>query len=369
MLFSDFPGQERATKLLSGLLETDRIPHALLFAGPEGCGKLGMAIAFAQALLCTDPLEDGSACGQCNQCIKSRKLEHPDLHFSFPYIGADYRSDDFVKEWKSNVLDNPYLNYELWSSSIKAENKQGKIYKKECVNIVKKLSFKRYEGRKKIMIIWLAEYLGIEGNRLLKIIEEPPEGTQFILVTEHTEKVLNTILSRCQLIKFDKISDIALSKYLVDNKNLSEDRARDLAFFSNGNMLNALNGIEQNTKGEFELFIDWLRKSYQGKPVELVAKAEELAALGKDGLKQVFHYGLQFLSEVNRLSILGREHSRLQGQTLEAADKLKGLLGLSAIDEMEDLLSKACYYVERNANAKILVLHMGIQMNAIFKKR
>ena len=143
----------------------------------------------------------------------------------------------------------------------------------------------------------------------------------------------------------------------------------DLAFFSNGNMLSALKSVEQNTKGEFELFIDWLRKSYQGKPVELVAKAEELAALGKDGLKQVFYYGLQFLSEVNRLTVLGKEFSRLQGQTLEAADKLKGLLGLSAIDEMEDLLSKACYYIERNANAKILVLHMGIQMNAIFKKR
>lgn len=369
MQFSDFPGQDSATNLLKGMLAADRLPHALLFVGPEGCGKLGVALSLAQSVLCPNVDEDFNACGNCNQCVKSKKLQHPDLHFSFPYVGKDYRSDDFVKEWKEAVLENPYLNYDLWSNILKVENKQGNIYKSECVNIIKKLSFKRYEGAKKIMVIWMAEFLGTEGNRLLKLIEEPPEDTQFILIAENTEKVLNTILSRCQLIKFNKISDIALSTYLASKYGMNEERAKEVAFFSNGNMLDALSGIEQVGKGEFDLFIDWLRKAYQGKPVDLVKKAEEIATLGKDAIKQVFSYGLQFLAEINRLKILGAKHSRLNGKTLDSAEKLKNLLDLKAIEQMQKLLDESSYHLERNANAKLLILNMGIQMNAIFRMR
>ena len=369
MQFSDFPGQNSATILLKGMLAADRLPHALLFVGPEGCGKLGVALCLAQSVLCPNVDKDYNACGNCNQCVKSKKLQHPDLHFSFPYVGKDYRSDDFVKEWKEAVLENPYLNYDLWSNILKVENKQGNIYKNECVNIIKKLSFKRYEGAKKIMVIWMAEFLGIEGNRLLKLIEEPPEDTQFILIAENTEKVLNTILSRCQLIKFNKISDIALSTYLASKYGMNEERAKEVAFFSNGNMLDALSGIEQVGKGEFDLFIDWLRKAYQGKPADLVKKAEEIATLGKDAIKQVFSYGLQFLAEINRLKILGPKHSRLSGKTLDSAEKLKNLLNLKAIEQMQQLLDESSYHLERNANAKLLILNMGIQMNAIFRIR
>ncbi len=369
MVFKDFPGQSTPVEQLSQMIQADRLPHALIFAGPEACGKLGVALTLAQSILCKNPDQDLNPCGVCNQCIKTKKLEHPDLHFSFPYAGSSYRSDDFVAQWKEAVLNNPYLSYNQWTEILKIENKQTKIYTTECNNIIKKLSFKTYEGSKKIMIIWMAEFLGIEGNRLLKLIEEPPAGTQFILIVEQTEKVLNTILSRCQLIKFNKISDIALEQHLQERFSIPADRAQEIAFFSEGNMNKAISSLEQPNKGEFDLFIDWLRKAYQGKPIDLVQVAEDWAKMGKDQIKQMFNYGLQFIAEINRLSVLGASHSRLNGPALDAAEKLKQILNLHIIEELQQLIDKSAYQLERNANVKLLLLNMGIQMNAIIRQR
>ena len=206
MQFNELIGLDRSIDRLRSMAQPGRMPHAMLLVGPEGSGKLPLALALAQYLLC-EQRTDADACGQCSNCRKLQILQHPDLHFVFPVVGSKMTSDQYLVQWRAALAENPYLNVNDWLQSIGAENKQGNISKEECLAIVKKLSLKSFESRSKVMLIWLPEYLGKEGNRLLKIIEEPPVDTYFILVAQQTELILNTILSRCQLLKVDAFSD------------------------------------------------------------------------------------------------------------------------------------------------------------------
>ena len=194
MAFSNIIGQEKVKQMLHQMVHGDRLPHALLFLGPSGSGKLALALALAQYLLCENR-QDSDSCGQCPSCSKSQRFIHPDLHFSFPSVGTNVTSDSFLPQWRKWMEENPYLTVNEWLQSIGAENRQGNINKEECAAIIRKLSLKIFEGSHKILVMWLPEYLGKEGNRLLKLIEEPPEDTIFILVAENQELILNTILS------------------------------------------------------------------------------------------------------------------------------------------------------------------------------
>ncbi|RME99505.1 MAG: hypothetical protein D6772_07635 [Bacteroidetes bacterium] len=206
MKFSELIGQEQPKAAFRQMMESDRLPHALLLLTAPGSGGLPLAWALAQYLLCAQPVH-GDSCGHCSHCHKAAKLIHPDLHFSYPTVGTKVTADSFLAQWRSALLDNPYLEINDWLQQIGAENKQGNINKDECQRILRVLSLKSFESPRKIMIIWLAEYLGNEGNRLLKLIEEPPAGTTFILITENQDRILNTILSRCQLVRVHPLSD------------------------------------------------------------------------------------------------------------------------------------------------------------------
>ena len=179
MQFQQVIGQGKTKEILRSMISSDRMSHALIFLGSEGCGKLALALAFAQYVLCSDKQENDS-CGKCSNCIKSAKLVHPDIHYSYPTVGTKVVSTHLLPDWRKAMLENPYLNANQWLQSIGAENKQGNITKDECVEIIKKLSLKIFEGSHKILIMWLPEYLGKEGNRLLKMIEEPPPNTLFL---------------------------------------------------------------------------------------------------------------------------------------------------------------------------------------------
>ena len=178
MHFNEVIGQQAVKDDLHQMVASDRLPHALLFLGPGGSGKLALALALAQHVLCEQPVS-GEACGHCPECSKVERLIHPDLHFSFPTVGAGVTSDNFLPHWREAILENPYMDVNEWLQRIGAENKQGNINKQECVNIIHKLSLKTYKSNRKILIMWLPEYLGKEGNRLLKLIEEPPDQTLF----------------------------------------------------------------------------------------------------------------------------------------------------------------------------------------------
>jgi DNA polymerase III subunit delta' len=371
--FNTITGQHAAKELLRKMADSERIPHALMLLGMPGSGGLSLAIAFAQYVLCEDR-KDGEACGRCSNCVKAAKFVHPDIHFSFPAVGTNVTSGTYASEWRKALAENPYLDANQWLQRLGAENKQGNINKVECLQIIRKLSLKTFEGRYKILVMWLPEYLGKEGNRLLKLIEEPPENTLLLLVAQNQELILNTILSRCQLVKVGHLSDEEIEQGLVSRMGLAAEKARSVAHLANGDFNEALKIAQQPENDHAGLFLDWLRKCYVGNGVEMTALADKLAALGRENQKQFLQYALHFLREYTQLKTSATAAAngrgiRLMAPELDAAQKLTRLIGLGQIQRIAQLFSDCAYYVERNANQKILFLDASIQLNKIIRDR
>ncbi len=368
MQFKDVIGQQDLKQRLLNSVKSDRMPHAQIFLGPEGSGTLSLALAFSQFVLCESPSETDS-CGTCSACIKTDKFIHPDVHFSFPTVGSKVVSTHFYKEWRAALESNPYLNVNQWLSAIQAENKQGNITRDECVSIVKKLSFKIFEGSHKVLIMWLPEYLGKEGNRLLKLIEEPPPNTLFILVAENQEKILNTILSRCQIVKANKLSDEEVIQALIDQQSLSLEEATRISHLSNGNLNEAVSMIDKLEDDNSANFLNWFRICFSGKGDDMVKWVDSFAKLGRENQKQFLRYALHFLREYMVIKMTGNEQVRLQTKELETAKKMTKVISFQQIDQINKLLNDSFYYIERNANPKVLFLDTSIQLNKILRKR
>ncbi len=403
-------GQQRTKDFLASLAASERVPHALLFLSPTGGGGLALATAFAQLLQCeqynnstsqeaspglfesdspitnspitspqstnppitTPPLHQSPTpnfqpCGTCSACRKAAQYTHPDIHFSFPTVGTNAVSTDFLKDWRMFLSETPYADVNTWLQRLGADNKQGNINKEECNAILKKLSLKAFEGRYKILLMWLPEYLGKEGNRLLKLIEEPPEETIFLLVAENQDLILNTILSRCQLVKLDPLSDEEVAEGLVQHRGLDAARARQIAFLSGGDYGAALAAADAPIADDAKLLLDWLRKCWRGHAVEMVRWTEEFAKLGRENQKQFLHYGLHFLREMLSLVSTGSPTMRLRPEELATAQNMAKVLDFEKIAQIVGLLNDNIYYIERNANPKILFLDTSIKMHKIMK--
>lgn len=381
-------GQHRTKEFLASLAASERVPHALLFLAPTGGGGLVMANNFAQMLQCekfgaSSNAEAGglfedpeafepstpisSACGECSACRKAAQFTHPDIHYSFPSVGTNAVSTDFLKDWRAFLQETPYADVNTWLQRLGADNKQGNINKDECNAILKKLSLKAFEGRYKILVMWLPEYLGKEGNRLLKLIEEPPDQTIFLLVAENQDLILNTILSRCQLVKFDPLSDEEVAEGLIEQRGLNAERARQIAFLSGGDFGAALAAADAPITDDAQLLLDWLRKCWRGHAVEMVRWTEEFAKLGRENQKQFLHYGLHFLREMLSLVSTGSATMRLRPEELATAQNMAKVLDFEKIAQIVGLLNDNIYYIERNANPKILFLDTSIQMHRIMK--
>ena len=344
------------------------MPHALLLLGPRGSGSLPLALAVAQYVLCEQRTTE-DACGQCAACQKTAKLIHPDVHFSFPAIGSNATSEAFYSQWRSALEQNPWLDVNDWLQIIGAENKQGNITKEECVNIIRKFSLKTFEARHKILIQWLPEYLGKEGNRLLKLIEEPPENSLFILVAEDTEQILNTILSRCQLVKVPALEDADVVAGLVEKTGAKPEEAAAIAYLANGNFNEALRLSAHKDNDHSALFLDWMRRCYKGDGPEMLDWVERFAKLGREGQKFFIQYALHFLREFLALKITGSGTVRLQTSELETAKRLVNVLGFRQVEQLIRMLSENAYFIERNANPKILFLDACIQANRVMKEK
>ncbi|HMO39298.1 MAG TPA: hypothetical protein PKC76_09000 [Saprospiraceae bacterium] len=369
MEFKDVIGQDTVKQLLRQMVRNDRTPHALLLLGAPGSGGLPLALALAQYLLCENRT-DTDACGQCRSCLKMSKLIHPDVHFSFPTIGTNALSDHFLNQWRAALLDNPYFDVNQWLQRIGADNKQGNINKEECVHIVKKLSLKTFESDYKILIQWLPEYLGKEGNRLLKIIEEPPANTVFILVAEQSELILNTILSRCQMVKVNPLSDAEVLEGLQQKAQVSRDRAEAVAYLAAGNFNEALQMLEYEESDHANFFLDWLRKCYRGNGVELVKWVEKFAGFGRENQKHFLRYALHFLREYMVLKLTGSDtRVRLRPNELTTAQNLLAVIELEQIEPLANLFDECTFHVERNANPKVLFLDASIRVHRILKKK
>ncbi len=367
MLFDDIIGQEPAKALFRQMVQSDRLPHALLFLSAPGSGGLALALALAQFLLCENG--DGTnACGECNHCKKASKWIHPDLHFSFPTVGTNAISDHFLPQWREVLATNPYLEINDWLQHIGAENKQGNINKEECRSIIRKLSLKSFESPRKIMVIWLPEYLGNEGNRLLKLIEEPPAETTFILVAENQELILNTILSRCQLVKIPALQDEEVAAGLQQQKDIPAEKASAIAQLVAGNFNDALKATQQEESDQAVGFLDWMRRCYKGQPRELVEWVDGFAGLGRENQKHFLRYALHFWREFLVLKTLGPEQVRLREREKKTAQGMAKVIEIPQLEAIVSLLDECTYHVERNAHPKLLFLDTSIQINHIIKR-
>jgi len=368
VFFRDIIGQSKAKPVLTGFASGGRMPHAMMLLGSSGGGSLAIALTFAQFLQCEHRQpDDTEPCGECTACKKVAVFSHPDIHFSFPTVGSNVVSTDFLKQWRSFLNNNPYAGVNDWLQQLSAENKQGNITKDECNAIIKKLSLKKFEGRYKILLMWLPEYLGKEGNRLLKLIEEPPEDTVFLLVAENAELILPTVLSRCQLVRLDPLSDEDIATALTDRMKLDLARASEIAFLAGSDYGEAVRIASSQENSHTAMFVDWLRKCWKGNAVELVQWTEVFARTGRETQKQFLLYGLHFMRELMALSVTGNSTLRLKPDELATAQNMAKVLNFEKISKLVAVFNDNIFYIERNANPKILMLDTSIGVNAIMK--
>lgn len=369
MQFKEIIGQENIKEHLIQTVLENRVSHAQLFLSPEGSGALPLAIAYAQYINCQNKSKTDS-CGECSSCRKYERYIHPDLHFSYPFFASkDIKTSvDVLEEWRSLLLNDPYFDLEIWRSKLNAENKQANINIAECHDIIKKLSYKAFEAETKVLIMWLPEYLDREGNALLKIIEEPPANTLFILVAQNQEQILTTILSRTQIVKIPKLTDSDIENYLIDKSQLSENQATEYSFLADGNLIEAKVLLQDTPNNNASYFTEWLRMGYGNKVPAMIDFTEVVAKWGRENQKNFLKYGINFLRECSLLLSGADDLVKLPTDTLSIAVKLTtNVLNLAMVEALISELEQAHYHIERNANPKILFLDVSLQLVKIIK--
>jgi len=373
MKFSDIPGQKEIIQRLVGSVNSERVSHAQLFTGPEGCGNLALALAYAQYISCENK-SPGDSCGTCKSCIKYEKLIHPDLHFVFPVIrnkaSSEPVSDNYIEQWREFVRKSPYFSLNRWLDSIEVGNAQGLIFASEASEILKKLSLKAFESEFKIMIIWLPEKMHPStANKLLKLIEEPPEKTLFILVSDEPDKVIPTVLSRCQLVKIPSFKNEEISQYLVDAFKIHKARADDIAGVVNGNLIRALELCESEDSSvkNLDYFKTLMRFAWKRDIVSIINWSEEMAAIGREPQKSFLSFTLRLLRE-NLMLTLGQKKNNLiylSGEEWEFSSKFHPFVNHDNIFSFTDEINKAYSHIEANGNARIIFLDLGLRITRL----
>ncbi len=372
MEFNQVIGQTFLAKYFQKTIQTERVPNTQLFVGNEGSGTLPMAWAFARTLLC----------GENPKCQhKTDKIIHPDLHFVFPTVtgtsGQQVESDVFLSQWREFIIANPYAGYYDWLQFINAGNKQGSIRVKDAETIIKKVAVKPYEAKYKVFIIWMAEKMNTEtNNKLLKVLEEPPEDTKFILIAEKIENILPTVLSRCQIHHFKPVSITAIKEKLLE-KGIEEKTALKIANSSEGNWNKALQLLNNNpTEIEFqELFVTWVRSAFLAKTKKtaiqkLIQWSEEVAGKGREEQK---HF-LKFITESLRQAMLinfGNEslhYMEFQAGNFDLR-KLAPYVNETNIEEIFKLLNESLINIERNANPKLIFINLSLSLTKLIHRK
>jgi DNA polymerase-3 subunit delta' len=374
MLYSQIVGQTEPKHRLAKMVNEGRVPHALLFMGKEGCGNLPMAIAFSQHLFCTRKTENG-ACGVCNSCNKVAKLIHPDLHLVFPIISKPKEveiSTDIIKEFRETFLPNPYLTLNQWCIEQNAENKQPLINVKEANEILRKISYTSFEGSYKIMVIWQPEKMNTEAsNKLLKILEEPPEKTIFILVANNPEQLLATILSRVQQIPFFACSENEIVEALVKEFRVSKEKASESSLIANGNYSEAIQLLKEIDDGVSLLshFQAFMRLALKFDPTKALVWIDENAATGREKQKQFLQYALEVFRDALMFNFGDKSLIRLSGNEREFLSKFAPFINQKNYERLVEEFNSNYYYVERNANPKILFMDLLLKTNELINMK
>lgn len=372
MKFKEVIGHNDIKVRLINSFKSNRLSHAYLFYGIPGVGKKALALAFAQYISCENRTENDS-CGFCSSCHKYEKLIHPDLHFVFPVIsekGAKSISDSFLDEWREIILENPYFSYTDWIKKLKSENKQASIFVEESAEIIRKLNFKSFESDYKIMLIWLPEKMNQQcANKILKILEEPPTNTIFLMVSDQREEVLPTIYSRTQPIKILGIEDEELKKYIINNYTLSEAEADDIVKISGGSLIEACEQIQTSEENKFNLqkFISLMRYTYKREINEIINWAESMVKIGREGQKSFLNYSLILLRESFIYNFNNSEIVYLTTEERNFIEKFSKIITKDNVEKIYKIFNEAHYHIERNANAKIVLTDMAFLILKIIK--
>ncbi len=382
MQFSDILGQDFLKNHLTKSASSGRIPHAQLFVGQSGSGTLAMALAYSQYVLCNNQnYENSGGLDACN--IKFNNFSHPDLHFIYPTVITEDvktkpKSLDFVKDWRQFISENPYGSLFDWYNVLGVANKQGEIRVDDAQEILKSLALKSYEGGYKIMIVWMADKMNIAAsNKLLKLLEEPPEKTLFVLITENEEDIIQTIRSRCQVLHFAALSEQTISSALVSKYNIEDKVALKIAHQAQGDFNKAIhiyNNDSEDSPFE-EWFVVWVRAAFRAKGnaaaiQDLIAWSEQIAVLGRETQKKF----LQFCIEMFRQALLLNYQTPSLVYIEPKVEKFKlenfaPFVNGNNINDIFRELSEAMYHIERNGNAKIILTDLSIKLTRLIHKK
>ena len=382
MLFSHILGQDYLKNHLTKSASSGRIPHAQLFVGPEGCGTLAMAIAYAQSILCNNT--DGENTNGNESCnLKFNSISHPDLHFIFPTVTTEEvktkpKSVDFMADWRQFVAENPYGGLFDWYKILGVQNKQGEIRVDDAQEILKLLSLKSYEGGHKIVIVWMADKMNISAsNKLLKLLEEPPEKTVFILISENEEDIIQTIRSRCQVLHFGGLSEKVIADSLILKENIEASLADKIAHQSQGNYNKALLLLDEESEElPFEeWFVSWVRAAFRAKGnaeaiQDLILWSEQIASLGRETQKKFLNFCIDMFRQA---LMLNYETKKLVYMEMKVPkfqlENFAPFVNGNNINDIFKELSDAMYHIERNGNAKIILTDLSIKLTRLIHKK
>jgi DNA polymerase III subunit delta' len=375
MNFSQIPGQKEIIGKLIRSVHEERVSHAQLFTGPEGCGSMAVALAYAKYISCENRSADDS-CGTCKSCVKYEKMIHPDLHFVFPVIKSkkfsDPVCDDYLEQWRDFVKKSPYFTVNNWLDSIEVGNAQGMIYSSEASEIIKKLSLKTFESDFKIMIIWLPEKMHqATANKLLKMIEEPPEKTLFLLVSEDPDKIIPTILSRCQLVKIPSFSGNDIEKYLIQRFGITSEKASDISRVTTGNIIRAIELCENEDSSQANLarFKSLMRFAWKRDIISIVNWSEEISSTGREAQKNFFTFSLRILRE-NLMLSLGQKNNGLvflAGEEAAFSENYHPFITKTNIYPLNDEFNLGYSHIEANGNSKIIFLDLALKVTRLIR--
>jgi DNA polymerase-3 subunit delta' len=371
MRFADIPGLRDTSHLLAETVKNSHAAHAQLFLGSPGALNLPMALAYATYLHCENKGDD--ACGVCAACSKSLKYIHPDTHFVFPVsnVKGDKDEDRFkaeiMKSWRAFLLENPFGSMDDWTNYYGGEDKQAIISKDESREIIKALALKPFESRSKIMIIWQPELMHPSAaNAILKILEEPPPQTFFILVTNAGDQLLPTILSRTQIVTIPLLSDEDLLAYLK-SRGVEPARASKITTLADGNLNHALRLAEGSDDNHSQFFIEWMRTCFRHDYISLVRFADEYHGMDKLQQKNLMAVGMNLLREALLNNAGAHTIHRVTGDELAFVQNFAKALDLKKIDQAYRLFNDAGYFLERNGSAKMIFLDLSLQLANLFK--
>jgi DNA polymerase-3 subunit delta' len=374
MFFKEVIGQNSIKQRLIQSVNEERVSHAQLLAGPPGTGKLALAIAYAQYVACTNR-QPNDSCGECPSCKKFKKLIHPDLHFVFPVIKTpkfkEPVSDNFLDDWRMMIGRNPYFNIDQWFGQIGVENAQGLIYSHQSEEIIRKLNLKSYESEYKVMIIWLPEKMHVAcANKLLKMIEEPPAKTLFVLVTDSEEDIISTIRSRCQMITVPPIDTDSVQIALSAMPEAVGHDIRNVVHLSKGNFNKALELLQPDEQTLFNLerFKELMRFSYGRKFLDLFKWADQVAAIGREKQKSLLAYFLDLLRENFIYNLKNQSLTFMNTSEEEFSKRFSPFINERNIQELTEVFETAIAHIGMNGNARIIFTDVAFKITKLIRK-